>query len=42
MGKAVIYQGELNYQTRFIADIKSTISTKQKQETTVQKKVKKF
>ena len=36
-GKAVIYQGELNYQTRFIADIKSTISTKQKQETTVQK-----
>ena len=36
-GKAIIYQGELNYQTRFIADIKSTISTKQKQETTVQK-----
>lgn len=36
-GKPVIYQGELDYQTRFIADIKSTISTKQKQETTTKK-----
>lgn len=36
-GKPVIYQGELDYQTRFIADIKSTISIKQKQETTIKK-----
>lgn len=36
-GKPVIYQGELDYQTRFIADIKSAISTKQKQETTIKK-----
>lgn len=36
-GKPVIYQGEVDYQTRFIADIKSAISTKQKQETTIKK-----
>lgn len=33
--KPVIYQGELDFQTRFIADISSKISIKQKQETTV-------
>ncbi len=33
-GKPVIYQGEANFETRFIADIKSKIAIKQKQETT--------
>lgn len=36
-GKAVIYQGEADFQTRFIAEINSKISIKQKQETTVRK-----
>ena len=36
-GKSVIYQGEMSLAGRFIADIKSTISIKQKQETTVKK-----
>jgi hypothetical protein len=36
-GKPVIYQGEANFETRFIADIKNKISIKQKQETTVKK-----
>lgn len=34
-GKPVIYQGELDFQGRFIANIKSKIALKQKQETTV-------
>ncbi len=34
-GKPVIYQGETDFQTRFIAEISSKISIKQKQETTV-------
>ena len=34
-GKPVIYQGEADFQTRFIAEISSKISIKQKQETTV-------
>lgn len=34
-GKTVIYQGEADFQTRFIAEISSKISIKQKQETTV-------
>lgn len=34
-GKPVIYQGELDFQTRFIAEISSKIAIKQKQETTV-------
>lgn len=34
-GKSVIYQGEADFQTRFIAEISSKISIKQKQETTV-------
>lgn len=34
-GKAVIYQGGLDFQGRFIANIKSKIALKQKQETTV-------
>ena len=33
--KPVIYQGELDFQTRFIAEISSKIAIKQKQETTV-------
>lgn len=33
--KPVIYQGEADFQTRFIAEISSKISIKQKQETTV-------
>ena len=33
-GKPVIYQGECNFETRFIAEIKSKIAIKQKQETT--------
>ena len=33
-GKLVIYQGEMAFNKRFIADIKSQISIKQKQETT--------
>lgn len=33
-GKPVIYQGEADFQTRFIAEIDSKISIKQKQETT--------
>ena len=33
-GKSVIYQGESSFETRFIADIKSKIAIKQKQETT--------
>ena len=36
-GKSVIYQGEADFQTRFIAEINSKISIKQKQETTVRK-----
>ena len=36
-GKAVIYQGEMSLAGRFIADIKSKIDIKQKQETTVKK-----
>ncbi len=36
-GKSIIYQGELSFNGRFIADIKSKISIKQKQETTVKK-----
>lgn len=36
-GKAIIYQGELDFQGRFIAEIKSKIEIKQKQETTVKK-----
>lgn len=34
-GKSVIYQGGLDFQGRFIANIKSKIALKQKQETTV-------
>ena len=34
-GKSVIYQGEADFQTRFISEISSKISIKQKQETTV-------
>ena len=34
-GKPVIYQGEADFQTRFIAEISSKIAIKQKQETTV-------
>ena len=34
-GKPIIYQGEADFQTRFIAQISSKISIKQKQETTV-------
>lgn len=34
-GKPVIYQGELDFQTRFIAEISSKIQIKEKQETTV-------
>lgn len=34
-GKPVIYQGSLDFQGRFIANIKSKIALKQKQETTV-------
>lgn len=33
--KPVVFQGEMRFQTRFIADIKSTISIKAKEETTV-------
>lgn len=33
--KPIIYQGELDFQTRFIAEISSKIAIKQKQETTV-------
>lgn len=33
--KPIIYQGEADFQTRFIAEISSKISLKQKQETTV-------
>ncbi len=36
-GKPVIYQGESNFETRFVADIKSQIAIKQKQETTTKK-----
>ena len=36
-GKPIIYQGEMSLNGRFIADIKSKISIKQKQETTVKK-----
>ena len=36
-GKAILYQGEMSLNKRFIADIKSKISIKQKQETTVRK-----
>ena len=35
--KSVIFQGELDFQTRFIAEIDSKIATKEKQETTVKK-----
>ena len=35
--KPVIYQGELDFQTRFIAEIDSKIAIKEKQETTVKK-----
>ncbi len=34
-GKPVIYQGEADFQTRFIAEISSKIAIKEKQETTV-------
>lgn len=36
-GKPVIFQGELDFQTRFIAEIDSKIAIKEKQETTVKK-----
>lgn len=36
-GKSIIYQGDLTLNGRFIADIKSKISIKQKQETTTKK-----
>lgn len=36
-GKPIIYQGEMSLAGRFIADIKSKINIKQKQETTVKK-----
>lgn len=36
-GKTIIYQGEMRLQGRFIADIKSTISIKAKEETTTRK-----
>lgn len=36
-GNSIIYQGELSFNGRFIADIKSKINIKQKQETTVKK-----
>ncbi len=36
-GKSIIYQGEMTLEGRFIADIKSTIQIKQKEETTVKK-----
>lgn len=36
-GKTILYQGEMSLSRRFIADIKSKISIKQKQETTVKK-----
>ena len=36
-GKPVIFQGELDFQTRFIAEINSKIAIKEKQETTVKK-----
>lgn len=36
-GKSIIYQGEMSLAGRFIANIKSKISIKQKQETTVKK-----
>lgn len=35
--KSIIYQGEISLNKRFIADIKSKISIKQKQETTIKK-----
>lgn len=35
--KSVIYQGEMDFQTRFIAEISSKIAIKEKQETTVKK-----
>lgn len=34
-GKSIIYQGEADFQTRFVAEISSKIAIKQKQETTV-------
>lgn len=34
-GKPVIYQGEADFQSRFVAEVNSKISIKQKQETTV-------
>lgn len=37
-GKKVIYQGEMTLNKRFIADIKSKIAIKQKQDTTTRKK----
>lgn len=36
-GKPVIYQGDADFQSRFVAEINSKISIKQKQETTVKK-----
>lgn len=36
-GKPIIYQGEADFQTRFVAEINSKIATKQKQETTTKK-----
>jgi len=41
-GKTVIYQGEMSLAGRFIADIKSKIDIKQKQETTVKKESQKI
>lgn len=41
-GKSIIYQGEMTLKKRFIADIKSKISIKQKEETTVKKESQKL
>lgn len=41
-GKAIIYQGETNFQGRFIADIISKIEIKQKEETTVKEQSQKI
>jgi len=40
--KKIIYQGELSFAGKFIADIKSTIKSKSKQETSTKKKSEKF
>ncbi len=41
-GKAIIYQGELDFQGRFIAEITSKIEIKQKQETTIKEQSQKM